>query len=110
MRTDLFRAIGTDGRIHIVFRRIQTYAVRSPFGTITRQREPKFYLGNGDPLECGETYDTFRTPAGDLIVRLILPQADRHRWRGFDTHEREGKQQPARSRRKERVANKRVQP
>jgi hypothetical protein len=56
------------------------------YGTITRQREPKFYLDNGDPLECGETYDTFKTPAGDLVVRLILPKAARARWRGFDRH------------------------
>lgn len=106
MRTDLFRARGTDGRIHIVFRRIQTYAVKSAYGTIMRQREPKFYLGNGDPLECAETYDTFRTPAGDLVVRLILPQSDRRRWRGFDTHEREGRQRAGR-RLKERVPDKR---
>jgi hypothetical protein len=84
MRTDLFRARGTDGRIHIVFRRTQTYVVKSEYGTSIRQREPKFYLGNGDPLECAETYGTFRTAAGDLVVRLILPRSARRRWRGFN--------------------------
>ena len=75
MRTDLFRARGTDGRTYIVFRRIQTYFVKGTYGPLIRQREPKFYLGNGDPLECVGAYDTFKTLAGDLLVRVIPPGA-----------------------------------
>jgi hypothetical protein len=71
MRTDLFRARGTDGRTYIVFRRTQTYFVKGTYGPVIRQREPKFYLGNGDPLECVGAYDTFKTLAGDLVVRVI---------------------------------------
>lgn len=74
MRTDLFRALGTDGRVHIVFRRTQTYFVRTAWGMVEKQREPRFYLGNGDRLECVDRYDTFRTLAGDLVVRIMTRQ------------------------------------
>ena len=60
-------------------------------------------LRNGDPLECAETYDTFRTPTGDLVVRLILPRSARRRWRGFDGHEREGKLNISKSGRRSRA-------
>ena len=75
MRTDVFRALGTDGRKHIVFRRIQTYFVRTAYGLVEKQREPRFYLGNGDRLECVDRYDTFRTLAGDLVVRIMTRQS-----------------------------------
>ena len=78
MRTDVFRALGTDGRVHIVFRRTQTYFVKTAYGTVEKQREPRFYLGNGDRLECADRYDTFRTPDGDLVVR-IMTRPDRRR-------------------------------
>jgi hypothetical protein len=71
MRTDIFRAFGTDGRMHIVFRRTQTFLVRTAYGPVEKRRQPKFYLDNGDPLECADRYDTFRTLAGDLVVRIV---------------------------------------
>jgi hypothetical protein len=71
MRTDIFRAFGTDGRMHIVFRRTQTFLVRTDYGPVEKRRQPKFYLDNGDPLECADRYDTFRTLAGDLVVRIV---------------------------------------
>jgi len=74
MRTDLFRARGADGQVYTVFRRTQTFSVRTAHGLVKRQREPKFYLGNGDLLECADGYDTFKTMGGDLVVRLITPE------------------------------------
>jgi len=38
---------------------------------VEKQREPRFYLGNGDRLECADRYDTFRTLDGDLLVRIM---------------------------------------
>jgi hypothetical protein len=57
--------------MHIVFRRTQTYFVRTAYGVVEKQREPRFYLDNGDALECAERYDTFRTLTGDMVLRLI---------------------------------------
>lgn len=78
MRTDIFRAVGTDGRMHIVFRRTRTFLVQTPYGPVEKQRPPSFYLDNGDVLECTDRYDTFRTLAGDLVVCLIPAAAPRH--------------------------------
>ena len=82
MRTDVFRALGTDGRVHIVFRRTPTYFVKTAYGRVEKQREPRFYLGNGDRLECADRYDTFRTTDGDLVVRIMTrpsrPRTGRH--------------------------------
>ena len=72
MQTDIFRAFGTDGRMHIVFRRTQTFLVRTAYGPVEKRRQPKFYLDNGEPLECADRYDTFRTLAGDLVVRIVV--------------------------------------
>jgi hypothetical protein len=82
MRTDVFRAFGTDGLMHLVFRRTQTYLVRTALGDVERQREPRFYLDNGDALECAERYDTFRTSAGDLVVRVIPSSPKKRRTSG----------------------------
>jgi len=71
MRTDVFRAFGTDGRMHIVFRRTQTYLVKTAYGPVEKRHPPKFYLDNGEPLECADRYDTFTTLAGDLVVRIV---------------------------------------
>ncbi|MDM0073639.1 hypothetical protein QTH90_04565 [Variovorax sp. J2P1-59] len=65
--------------MHIVFRRIQTFFVRTAYGLDEKQREPKFYLGNGDPLECADRYDTFKTLAGDLVVRIVAEKRRRDR-------------------------------
>ena len=75
MRTDIFRAFGTDGRMHIVFRRTQTFFVKTAYGPVEKRRQPKFYLDSGEPLECADRYDTFRTLAGDLVVRIVHPHA-----------------------------------
>ncbi|MDN8616106.1 hypothetical protein [Variovorax ginsengisoli] len=77
MRTDIFRAFGTDGRMHIVFRRTQTFLVKTVYGPVEKRREPRFYLENGELLECADRYDTFRTLAGDLVVRIVHPNAKR---------------------------------
>jgi hypothetical protein len=71
MRTDIFRAFGSDGRMHIVFRRTQTFFVKTAYGLVEKRRQPRFYLDNGDPLECADRYDTFKTLAGDLVVRIV---------------------------------------
>ncbi|MDM0108806.1 hypothetical protein QTH97_27955 [Variovorax sp. J22R24] len=73
MRTDVFRALGSDGRVHVVFRRTQTFVEKTTRGVVEKQREPRFYLGNGDPLDCADRYDTFKTLQGDLVVRLLTP-------------------------------------
>jgi hypothetical protein len=70
LRTDLLRALGTDGQRYIVFRRTRTFSVKTADGILKKQREPKFYLGNGDLLECADGYDTFKTPGGELMLRL----------------------------------------
>jgi hypothetical protein len=85
MRTDVFRAVGTDGQAHIVFRRTQAYLVRTPYGDVERQREPKFYLDNGDALECVERYDTFKSLSGNLVVKLITPKPRKRRAGLVDT-------------------------
>jgi|UPI00047FC1B9 hypothetical protein len=77
MRTDVFHAVGTDGKMHTVFRRTQTFFVRTTYGLIEKQREPRFYLDNGDALECAERYDTFRTISGDMVLRLIKPKPNK---------------------------------
>jgi hypothetical protein len=46
-------------------------SVKTPYGTVKKQREPKFYLGNGDLLECSGGYDTFKTVDGKLVLRLM---------------------------------------
>jgi hypothetical protein len=79
MRTEVFRAVGTDGKMHMVFRRTQTFFVRTAYGLIEKQREPRFYLDNGDALECDERYDTFRTLTGDMVVRLMTSQSKKRR-------------------------------
>lgn len=79
MRTDVFRAVGTDGQRHLVFRRTQAYCVQTAYGAKEKQREPKFYLDNGDALECAGRYDTFRTPTGSLVVKLIIPEMRKRR-------------------------------
>jgi hypothetical protein len=75
VRTDAYRAQGNDGRIYIVFRRIPMVSVKTPYGTVKKQREPKFYLGNGDLLECSGGYDTFKTVDGHLVLRLMPAKA-----------------------------------
>ena len=82
MQTDIFRAFGTDGRMHIVFRRTQTFFVKTAYGPVQKRREPKFYLDNGEPLECADRYDTFRTLAGDLVVRIVDRNAPKRGHRG----------------------------
>lgn len=79
MRTDVFRAVGTDGQRHLVFRRTQAYYVHTAYGAEVKQREPKFYLDNGDALECAGRYDTFKTPSGSLVVKLIIPEKRKRR-------------------------------
>jgi hypothetical protein len=57
--------------MHIVFRRTQTYLVKTAYGPVEKRHPPKFYLDNGEPLECADRYDTFTTLAGDLVVRIV---------------------------------------
>jgi hypothetical protein len=71
----VYRAQGDDGQIYIVFRRTQIVSVKTPYGLVKKQREPKFYLGNGDLLECSGSYDTFKTVNGNLVLRLIPAKA-----------------------------------
>ncbi|MBT2299636.1 hypothetical protein J7E70_04080 [Variovorax paradoxus] len=71
VRTDVYRAQGNDGQIYIVFRRTQIVSVKTPYGLVKKQREPKFYLGNGDLLECSGGYDMFKTVDGRLVLRLM---------------------------------------
>jgi hypothetical protein len=75
MRTDAYRARGDDGQVYIVFRRIPIVTVKTPYGLVKKQREPKFYLGNGDLLECSGGYDTFKTVGGNLVLRLMPAKA-----------------------------------
>lgn len=75
VRTDVYRARGDDGQVYIVFRRTPIVSIKTPYGPVKKQREPKFYLGNGDLLECSGAYDTFKTVDGNLVVRLLPARA-----------------------------------
>lgn len=63
----------------MVFRRTQTFVVRDAYGVVEKQREPRFYLDNGDPLECAERYDTFKTLSGDMVLRVITSTPKKRR-------------------------------
>lgn len=73
MRTQLLRALGSNGVVYIVFCRVPRSPHKLGDGRREKWCEPRYYLGNGDLLLYDAAHRTLKTQAGDLVLRLCVP-------------------------------------